>query len=77
MTRLSAQKRAWQKKQKAAGNCVCCGKPRQIYWERCDSCQEKRRVKNRLEKGFRAWRPGYRGRPPVCHSLKITQAQAA
>jgi hypothetical protein len=69
--------RKWQLRQKRDGKCVLCGKPRNLYWEKCDDCQERFRVWNRERNGFQPWRPGGRGRPPVCHSIKNPIPKAA
>jgi len=66
-----------QLRRKKAGCCTLCGKPRNFYWEKCDACQAKVREATRRLKGFNAWQPGRRGRPPVCHSIKNPIQKAA
>jgi predicted ATP-dependent serine protease len=46
---------AWQAKQRAAGNCRQCGKPRNKYTTRCDDCQRQntdylRERRNKVDK---------------------------
>lgn len=54
----------WQRKQKAAGNCVQCGFP-SAYGVMCYTCAAKQREYSRAYSGSKEWRPGSRGRIPL------------
>lgn len=69
--------RKWQRRMKAAGRCVICGEPRNLYWSHCDPCQVKVTAKLRAKSGHKPWRPGGIGRPPACHSIKNPVQKAA
>lgn len=52
-----SRQRRWQLKRQKAGECIICGKPRNIYAQHCDECHE--RICQSAP-----WRAGARGRPP-------------
>lgn len=56
---------AWQHKQKAAGRCITCGKPRRHYADRCDihALWFRRYLRTRNEN--QPWRLGRVGQPPL------------
>jgi len=50
---------------KAAGLCAMCGKkPLQTKW-RCADCAKKARIAARKRLGYKPWKKGGRGRPPI------------
>jgi hypothetical protein len=55
------RERRWQLRQKAAGNCVTCGKPRKFSARFCP----KHEAESTAKRGYQPWRPGGRGRAPV------------
>ena len=60
--------RQWAQQQKlmAQDRCISCWKPKgQSATCRCDSCQKKDNARARLKHGYRNWKPGGPGRPPV------------
>jgi hypothetical protein len=59
------KQRRWQLKKQAEGNCMTCGKPRNLYAERCDTCHAVERLRTRAACGHQPWREGGRGRPPL------------
>ena len=72
-----SNRRKYQMRRKRDGLCVTCGQPRNLYWAKCDACQEKIRVTNRINCGHEPWQPGRPGRPPACHSIKNPIRKAA
>jgi len=61
--RISRQ-RLWQAKRLAEGRCVRCGKPRNLYAQRCDACQAIETQRIREKNQCKAWKAGGRGRKP-------------
>lgn len=55
----------WQERKEAEGLCTCCGK--KPIWIKlfCKACREKLKIANRTRKGYNAWKPGGKGRPPT------------
>ena len=63
----------WKVKQFNAGNCIWCGKPREVpgYKRTCRSCGKKHRARLRVRRGSSAWcKPGDMGRPPLWYSAR-------
>lgn len=69
MEKTVSRQREWQVHQRAIGNCMVCGKPRNgVYRSYCTGCAEKIRARYRKKRGFRPWREGEPGRPPLDQS---------
>ena len=62
----SDYRRSWERRNRRAGKCRC-GRERRIG-RQCDRCREA----DRRRRGFRLWRPGGPGRPPLAHDQKQT-----
>lgn len=67
--KLSRQ-RLWQNKRLAQGCCVRCGKPRNLYAQRCDDCQQRETERARKKNGCHEWKAGGRGRTPNSHQIE-------
>lgn len=64
-----SRQRKLQLRRKRDHLCVACGQPLKTYANRCDPCSEKLRSFH----GFKAWRPGSKGRMP--NSLKLSHCR--
>ena len=65
----------WKVKQFNAGNCIWCGKPREVpgFKRTCRACGKKHRARLRVKRGSSAWRkPGDMGRPPLWAAVSKT-----
>lgn len=65
MSKKLSRQRIWQKKMLANGCCVRCGAKRNLYAQRCDSCQAKETARAREKAGSKPWKAGGRGRKPI------------
>ena len=65
----------WKVKQFNKGNCIWCGKPREVpgFKRTCRACGKKHRARLRVKRGSSAWRkPGDMGRPPLWAAVSKT-----
>lgn len=62
---LSRQRR-WQMRMAGLGRCTLCGGELRTYCQFCDSCHEKRMLRQRVKLGVNKWVKGGKGRPPYC-----------
>lgn len=60
-----SRQRQWQLRQKRKGNCILCGRRRNGKAWLCDGCHTKQMIAQRARRGFKPWRPGSRGVPPL------------
>lgn len=54
----------WQRRMMAQGRCTICGKPA-ITARYCEFHREKYNGRRRDKTGYKPWRLGGRGRPPI------------
>ena len=64
-TARESRQRRWQLARIAEGRCAQCGRRRQHYRTLCDACAMKAQRRNRMRQGFKPWKRGGMGRPPV------------
>ena len=68
---MSSSQYAYQQRLKTAGKCIRCGQKRgdSPYSTFCVSCARKVRRAVRKKKGFKMWKKGKVGRPPLTEGL--------
>jgi len=58
--------RNWRDRRRNQNLCIRCGAPRDCDSKsRCFKCLKKYRLAQRRKSGYRPWREGYPGRPPI------------
>jgi hypothetical protein len=62
---------------KALGLCIRCGSKRGKSKNHCDSCLERHAEKTRQQKGYKAWVPGNKGRPPLARLTPIASVESS
>jgi hypothetical protein len=62
---MASRQLLWRRKHKILGLCAQCSQPRYLGTTYCKVHLTKQKLSKRKSQGFKAWKPGGKGRPPA------------